>query len=522
LRLIELQVKNFRAATDMTLELEDLTTLVGINGAGKTTILEALDLFFNGTALSPADYGDKQAPITITVRFIDVPGKNRPVSITRKWSLDNEESTMTDVSTRGLRWADRERILDRVHVVYEHAEHETDKDGTDKSDLELVRMIRGTIKDTITADGAPDLNSQLDAHFGAQENSIAQFKDQVNHRLRGEPTNPYGYAPDAEVHFSLERPSLDPKVTTKFVEPGGLLEHKSVGHGTKRAYHMAAMEAFAEMFPKAGDRLLLLLIDEPELHQHPQRQRRILQTYRHLSEQPHCQVLYSTHSQEFVDLGALHGLYRISRKNDSNIATNPAPELDEKVLRWNTARKLVEGLFSAGVILVEGWEDKAILNGIFSVVQVDGKTLMKKFIEHDINIINCHGIDNMPEFARFFVEIGIPTFTAWDADGQDSSFEKNQKILDAIGAKDTFPAQPCSECYPGEKFVCFACDACLYFKEHFGHASAANDPNTKDKIKTEIKERVDLYPVFSTAEFAQSDFAANKAMLFHNCFFPPS
>lgn len=519
LKLIGLRAKNFKGAASLSFELQDLTTLVGVNGSGKTTILEALDIFFNNPEIPETDYGNKNDPITITVRFIDVPNKNRPVAITRRWKLKKGKSVLREMPTEGLGWADREKMLDSVHVIFERAEHETDNDGTDASDLELVRMIKRATRRTITADSAADLNSQLKSHFEDQEDNIAKFKKQVNRKLRGSPTDTCGYAPDAEVHFSLERPSLEPRVSTKFVESGVRLEHRSVGHGTKRAFHMAAMEAFAEMSPKTGSRLLLLLVDEPELHQHPQRQRRILQTYKRLSKQPNFQVIYSTHSQEFVDLGELHGLYRISRDKNSNTVATLAPELPDKVRRWNTARKLVEGLFSAGVVLVEGWEDQAILDGVFSATRIGNKTLMKTFIENDINIINCHGIDNMPEFARFFKGLGIPLFAVWDADGKDSGFEKNQKILDAVGEKATFAARPCSECNFGKKFVCFSCDACVYFKERFGYLAADDDPGIKHKIKDKIKEMEDLRPLFRTPEFEASDFAA-KTTLFYKRFFP--
>jgi len=522
LKLIGLRVENFKGAANLYFELQDLTALVGINGSGKTTILEALDLFFNNTPISNADYGSKDAEITIMVRFIDVPGKNRPVSITRKWVWDNGKPNVKDVPTEGLGWDDRERILNGVHVIFEHAEHETDNDGTDESDLGLVEMIKSATKNTLTADSAPDLNSQLEAHFSTQENNISRFKEEVNLKLRGNPQDAYGYAPDAEVHFALQRPNLKPTVRTKFVESGTHLEHKSVGHGTKRAYHMAAMEVFAEMSTKPNDRLILLLIDEPELHQHPQRQRRILQTYRRLSKQPNCQVIYSTHSQEFIDLDMLYGIYRISRNGERGIVATQAPELPDKVKRWNIARKLIEGLFSAGVILVEGWEDQAILDGIFSMALVGEKSLLKKFIENDINIIECNGVGNMPVFVRFFRELDIPVFAMWDADRQDSSSERNKNMLEALGSNDSFPSKSCSECNPGTDYVCFACDACMYFKEQFGHASTDDNPNAKNEIKSMIREMVDLRPVFRTPEFEGSDFFANKTVLFHNRFFPPS
>jgi len=164
LKLIGLRAKNFKGAANLSFELQDLTTLVGVNGSGKTTILEALDLFFNSPEISEAHYGNKGEPITITVRLIDVPNKSRPVAITRRWKLKKGKSVLREMPTEGLGWADRERILDAVHVIFERAEHETDNDGTDASDLELVRMIKRAARKTTAADRSLDLNSQLERH----------------------------------------------------------------------------------------------------------------------------------------------------------------------------------------------------------------------------------------------------------------------------------------------------------------------------------------------------------------------
>lgn len=48
MRLIELKLRNFRGYKEETcISINDLTTFVGKNDAGKSTILEALEIFFN-------------------------------------------------------------------------------------------------------------------------------------------------------------------------------------------------------------------------------------------------------------------------------------------------------------------------------------------------------------------------------------------------------------------------------------------------------------------------------------------
>jgi len=48
MRLIEIKLKNFRCYKDLTsIKVGDLTCILGKNDVGKSTILEALDAFFN-------------------------------------------------------------------------------------------------------------------------------------------------------------------------------------------------------------------------------------------------------------------------------------------------------------------------------------------------------------------------------------------------------------------------------------------------------------------------------------------
>ena len=47
MRLKYLKLKNFRGYRDGEIKFSDLTAFVGKNDSGKSTILEALDVFFN-------------------------------------------------------------------------------------------------------------------------------------------------------------------------------------------------------------------------------------------------------------------------------------------------------------------------------------------------------------------------------------------------------------------------------------------------------------------------------------------
>jgi len=82
MRISSIRIQNFRAFKDQTISFDDYTCLVGANGAGKSTVLYALKVFFRDDADSPTDFGelededfhgsDVSQPVTITVVFSDL------------------------------------------------------------------------------------------------------------------------------------------------------------------------------------------------------------------------------------------------------------------------------------------------------------------------------------------------------------------------------------------------------------------------------------------------------------------
>ena len=88
MKIESIRIQNFRTFRDVTVALDDYTCLVGANGAGKSTVLQALNVFFRemapggsaGAQLGPEDFHGKDTsiPIEITVTFgsLDEDAKN--------------------------------------------------------------------------------------------------------------------------------------------------------------------------------------------------------------------------------------------------------------------------------------------------------------------------------------------------------------------------------------------------------------------------------------------------------------
>jgi predicted ATP-dependent endonuclease of OLD family len=122
MRLSSVRIQNFRAFSDQTIYFNDYTCLVGPNGGGKSTVLQALNVFFQESSHSKTDLLklDKEdfhhkaytEPVIITVTFEDLSAEAQEdlkdyyrqgkliVSARAEW---NEEDGYAQVLQYGLR-----------------------------------------------------------------------------------------------------------------------------------------------------------------------------------------------------------------------------------------------------------------------------------------------------------------------------------------------------------------------------------------------------------------------------------
>lgn len=72
MRMTSVTITNYRALRNVTIPLSHFGCLIGENNAGKSSILQALSLFFSGSKLSSMNFFDASQPIRIEIVFEDV------------------------------------------------------------------------------------------------------------------------------------------------------------------------------------------------------------------------------------------------------------------------------------------------------------------------------------------------------------------------------------------------------------------------------------------------------------------
>jgi len=278
------------------------------------------------------------------------------------------------------------------------------------------------------------------------------------------------FVPSSEILLNwLPLDDLDvpmPKADMRIVEDGYPAPLENCGHGLQRAFVVTMLQhlAMARFSPKVEDEdeeqverekieehdiglpNLVLLIEEPELYQHPTRQRHFARILWELAQggtfgvADQTQVIYSTHSPHFVGIDRIESV-RLLRKAE---ISGELPK-ETKVVRvslntiaeeiWNAAGQpgdkftgetlaprltsimtpwMSEGFFADVAVLVEGEDDRAAIIGM--AIQMDFD-----FDSVGISVIPCGGKNNIDRPAAIFRSLGIPTYAIWDSDRGDNN-----------------------------------------------------------------------------------------------------
>ena len=222
---------------------------------------------------------------------------------------------------------------------------------------------------------------------------------------------------------------------------------------------------------------LVLSIEEPELYQHPSRQRHFAKILLQLASgktpgvAEKTQIIFSTHSPLFVRIDHIDQvklLRKVTATHDKPkvtqvLCTNldevaeiiwkahgePVPKYTGEALlpRLQTIMTpwMSEGFFADTTILVEGEDDRAAILGVAKAMGYDIESM-------GFAVIPCSGKTNLDRPAVIFQQLGIPVYVIWDGDKGEKGPkpEENHFLLRLMGqAAEDWPAQI------HDKFACF-------------------------------------------------------------------
>ncbi len=198
-----------------------------------------------------------------------------------------------------------------------------------------------------------------------------------------------------------------------------------VGSGISTMVAYLLLEQMASLTKQS----VIFLIDEPEMHLHPQMQKYLAEHF----QAGETQVVISTHSPLFVDVGQWKGISRLTMTGDvkptekrlaEHVASKTIIEHLEEIPKWHQHETVFlesdsELFFARKALVVEGPAEKY---GLPRLAKIIGKTFK------DVTIISCNGKNKIPYYAILCQAFDIPAYVLFDLDGEDLKHEKNSSV----------------------------------------------------------------------------------------------
>ncbi|WP_413568210.1 ATP-dependent nuclease [Bdellovibrio sp. HCB117] len=462
MKLNEISIANFGpiGPEGCRIKIDNIVILIGPNNVGKSTILDAYELFASsGEAVDSSRFHGKEnsQPITIEGEFTDIGDEDEKKF--SKWIFKDAEDGIKKAKFRwkwdkpgadGIKesWDDSEKkwitggaggwdsiLSSRIpHPIRIRA-----TDSHDKTEKVVVGLLTDAIKAKIKSN-AGSTKDILD--------QIAKLTDQLGQELKVETEKVCNAIskkvqtvfPSYEISIKASAGDFDAEKVVgggSFVSVnngGSEAALSAQGSGMQRTFLWSAISALAEegkikkgKTPVKAEKSKILLIDEPEAFLHPPLIRLARRSLYDLADIDGWQVMAATHSPVFIDVSKPHTTIVSVRFKASTKSFSVQDDTFDSDQRKNLQMirachpTVNEFFFAEKVILVEGETEAIVLNHLFE----------KEVNAHEVIVLNCLGKANLATFAKILNKFGTPYVIVHDA---DSPKIKTKKGVQANGA----------------------------------------------------------------------------------------
>lgn len=443
------EISNYRNLSGCRVSFaETLNFFIGENNIGKTNILELLNAIFSTGKFVETDFYNVTQPIRIVFSLgyddtcigffednFDVDDTNTITLIAEQDVVDgrityyHDTPNMTPISYSTIK---------KINLLYYYAQRMPSKEVDFKKTNGSGKVLNYLIQKSLIA---TDIEERDVINRANIEQVIAEINHSINsiNTITGDSINAF----------------LDPlmeKVVSRLLMLGDESgrELASLGEGIQYAFniilqiveiiHTAQIsrrsEEFVERLICDGDKKyfpLIILLDEPEIHQHPYRQRNLIKKISGLMNNMNPefvellrdlfgidglngQIFIATHSPNILlgDYKQFIRVYKDYADNEVKIISGHNIDLDEKLYKHllHNYIYLKEAMFSKKIVFVEGDTENGAIPEF---------AIRKNFDldEHGVGVIKLDGADSVLYYMDLYQRFGIETYAIIDRDKKD-------------------------------------------------------------------------------------------------------
>lgn len=546
--LSDIKIEGYRLFKDKQLLhlRKGLNVLVGENGCGKSTVIDAIRLLLNEdeyarSGISEEDFyssvDKKEWADTISIKgiFSDLSEEKKVEYIT--W-LDKEYNAVLNIDI--VRKQDRRNNykkaiwggeasnsifdwepLNDIQCVYLPALRDAEKKLKASRGSRLARLLinlsQKTLEEKRKAGELMDIEKDVnDFNEGlAKRPDIARANELINDSLE----NALGtvFAQSTKIQFGDVTFERIVEALRIVFFPGKIPTEESVYRnlfenslGYNNLIYLATILAEFEGLKENYSSPRILLIEELEAHLHPQIQIKVLKYLKEQAEKNDIQVMITTHSTTIASSTPIEDIISFNMaKNGIKITALRKCIKDKQatqfINRWmDTTRSTL--LFSKGNILVEGLAE-ALLIPKLAEIYLSGLKLdnaPKSLEEAGISVINMNGI-----FFQYFMKIYDGYELIFPEQEDDESKEAYKERIDLFRKKDKFEEDE----YEKTDFLPILCVA-ITDNDPKEEAPKKNDnvegKNSQLFLKEQVKNMTDRCRIYTNVKTFEYDLALEK------------
>jgi len=330
MKIEKVHIKSVKGIKDLELSFKkddkilDLIVLAGVNGSGKTTILEAIKDFFNNKNIN---FGDiEKSNVNLKIFFEDF--EKKQIEEAEKSSIDNYEHKLQDFFSALQSYEYNRKNNGEYYsyliakffenppkIIYVPAENKFEEIQTYSTTLSKEYEFINTINSNVIGD--------IPSYIATRRNYLATIEEnltmkEVTNKVVNEINSIFNIL---ELDAKLKGFSKDEKTLPIFENSAGEeFDINDLSSGEKQLFLRTLSIKMLE--PNNS----IILIDEPELSLHPKWQQRIIEVYKKIGE--NNQIIVATHSPHILGSVSNENIFILYRNENGKIETKTGDELD--------------------------------------------------------------------------------------------------------------------------------------------------------------------------------------------------
>ena len=328
MKIEKVHIKNIKGIKDLELsfrkdnEILNIIVLAGVNGSGKTTILESIKDFFNNKNVNYDE--PEKSNINLGIFFEDF--EKKKIKEAEK-SSNNNKRPLWDFFSALQNYEIYIKRSDKhyhIHIakkfdvppkiIYVPAENKFEEIQTYSTTLSKEYKFINTINSNIIRD--------IPSYIATRRNYLATIEEDLTMKeITNKVVNEINSIFDIlELDVKLKGFSKDEKTMPIFENSAGEeFDINDLSSGEKQLFLRTLSIKMLE--PKNS----IILIDEPELSLHPKWQQRIIEVYKKIGE--NNQIIIATHSPHILGSVSSENIFILYRDENGKIEAKTGDEL---------------------------------------------------------------------------------------------------------------------------------------------------------------------------------------------------